>query len=175
MANDFESLFAARKKSRKEQPVATETPAAKQSNKQSKKRSAIAEPPQESIATPEPSTPPSPAPEPTPDPKPEPTAQQTAQQTTEPAPEPEPAPKKKKRGRPATGKRSNAGWIGRTYYIQEKTDIEIEIELATMRRQGVSLDKSELVDALLGAWVAWRKGEDANEELSEFSPRRKDE
>ena len=158
MANDFESLFAARKKSREEQPVATETPAAKQS----KKRSAIA---------PEPSTLPSPAPEPTPEPKPEP----TAQQTTEPAPEPEPAPKKKKRGRPATGKRSNAGWIGRTYYIQEKTDIEIEIELATMRRQGVSLDKSELVDALLGAWVAWRKGEDANEQLTEFSPRRKDE
>ena len=175
MANDFESLFAARKKSRAEQPVATETPAAKQS----KKRSAIAEPPQgsiseapqESIATPEPSTPPSPAPKPTPKPKPAP----TAQQATEPAPEPAPTPKKKKRGRPATGKRSNAGWIGRTYYIQEKTDIEIEIELATMRRQGVSLDKSELVDALLGAWVAWRKGEDANEQLSEFSPRRKDE
>ena len=166
MANDFDTLFAARKKSRKEQPAATETPAAKTSKQ---KREIAA--PDEASASPTSTSTPAPDPEPTPSPKPEP----TVQQVTESAPAPAATPKKKKRGRPATGKRSNAGWIGRTYYIQEKTDIEIEIELATMRRQGVSLDKSELVDALLGAWVAWRKGEDANGQLNEFSPRRKDE
>jgi hypothetical protein len=58
-----------------------------------------------------------------------------------------------KRGRPATGKRSNPDWIGRTYYIQRKTDLDIEGELFQLKRQGIDLDKSELVDLLLSAWV----------------------
>lgn len=95
----------------------------------------------------------------------------------EPAPRSQAKPPKKenrKRGRPATGKRSDPGWIGRTYYIQESTDIDIEIELAMLRRQGVDLDKSELVDRILAAWVKWRKGENTSKLLGEISPRRKD-
>ena len=98
---------------------------------------------------------------------------------TEPDEKPDPIeaqdiPAKRKRGRPATGKRSDPGWIGRTYYIQESTDIDVELELAMLRRQGIEKDKSALVDSLLGAWVKWRNGENPEILLSEISPRRKD-
>lgn len=84
-------------------------------------------------------------------------------------------PKNRKRGRPATGKRSDPGWIGRTYYVKEETDIDVEMELALLRRQGVEMDKSELVNNLLDAWVKWRKGENSDSLLGEISPRRKSE
>ena len=81
----------------------------------------------------------------------------------------------KKRGRPATGKRSDPDWIGRTYYIRKETDFDIEYELVKLKRAGVNLDKSELVDFLLGAWVKWRKGENMDSQIAEISPRQKDE
>lgn len=81
----------------------------------------------------------------------------------------------KKRGRPATGKRSDPDWIGRTYYIRKEIDFDVEDELVKLKRAGVNLDKSELVDFLLAAWVQWRNGENVNIQLSEISPRRKDE
>ena len=81
----------------------------------------------------------------------------------------------RKRGRPATGKRSDPDWIGRTYYIRKETDFDIEDELVKLKRAGVNLDKSELVDFLLGAWVQWRNGENIDIQMSEISPRRKDE
>jgi hypothetical protein len=86
-----------------------------------------------------------------------------------------PQPKSRKRGRPATGKRSDPGWIGRTYYVKEETDIDVEMELALLRRQGVEMDKSELVSSLLDAWVKWRQGENSDSLLGEISPRRKSE
>lgn len=81
----------------------------------------------------------------------------------------------KKRGRPATGKRSDPDWIGRTYYIRKENDFDVEDELVKLKRAGVNLDKSELVDFLLAAWVKWRKGENIDIQMSNFSPRRKDE
>ena len=81
----------------------------------------------------------------------------------------------KKRGRPATGKRSDPEWIGRTYYVRQETDFDIEDELVKLKRAGINLDKSELVDFLLAAWVQWRKGENIDIQMSEISPRRKDE
>ncbi|MDJ0575138.1 MAG: hypothetical protein QNJ65_08225 [Xenococcaceae cyanobacterium MO_234.B1] len=81
----------------------------------------------------------------------------------------------KKRGRPATGKRSDRNWIGRTYYIRKETDLDIEEELIKLKRAGIKLDKSSLVDSLLAAWVKWRKGENIDSYLSEISPRQKDE
>jgi hypothetical protein len=82
---------------------------------------------------------------------------------------------RKRRGRPATGKRSDKNWIGRTYYIRKETDLDVEDELLQLKRQGIELDKSELVESLLSAWVKWRKGEDSDFLLSEISPRRKDD
>jgi hypothetical protein len=79
----------------------------------------------------------------------------------------------KKRGRPATGKRSDDAWIGRTFYVKRETDLDIEDELLNLKRQGIEIDKSELVDYLLAAWVKWRKGEDSEFLLGEISPRRK--
>lgn len=100
--------------------------------------------------------------------------------TPKPTPEEKPlaiAPSEpaKKRGRPATGKRSDPDWVGRTYYIRKETDFDIEDELVKLKRAGVNLDKSELVDFLLGAWVKWRNGENIDIQMSEISPRRKDE
>lgn len=71
-------------------------------------------------------------------------------------PEP-PKSRTPKRGRPATGKRSNPDWVGRTYYIKRKTDLDIEGELFQLKRQGIEIDKSELVDNLLSAWAECRK------------------
>jgi hypothetical protein len=101
---------------------------------------------------------------------------------------PEPSPEEKppepeitteestpKRGRPATGKRSDPDWIGRTYYVRKETDFDVEDELVKLKRAGINLDKSELVDFLLAAWVRWRNGENIDIQMSEFSPWRKDE
>lgn len=76
----------------------------------------------------------------------------------------------KKRGRPATGKRSNASWIGRTYYIRKEVDLDIEEELFQLKRQGIEVDKSELVDFLLETWVKFRKGEIAKFHNSGIPP-----
>lgn len=81
-----------------------------------------------------------------------------------------PTSEPKKRGRPATGKRSDDAWIGRTFYIQRATDLDIEGELLNLKRQGFELDKSELVDKLLSAWVQWRNGKDSDFLFSEISP-----
>ena len=73
----------------------------------------------------------------------------------------------KKRGRPATGKRSNPDWIGRTYYIRKETDLDVESELLKLKREGVELDKSELVDFLLSEWVKSRQGAKATFRIGE--------
>jgi len=78
----------------------------------------------------------------------------------------------KKRGRPATGKRSNKDWVGRTYYVQREVDLDVEGELHHLKREGTEIDKSELVNALLSAWVKWRNGENMDSHLDEISPRR---
>lgn len=59
-------------------------------------------------------------------------------------------------------------------YIRKETDLDVEDELLQLKRQGIELDKSELVEELLNAWVKWRQGEDSDFLLSEISPRRKD-
>jgi hypothetical protein len=82
-----------------------------------------------------------------------------------------PAPKK--RGRPATGKRSDDAWIGRTYYVKRETDLDVEDTLLKLKRQGLEVDKSELVDLLLAAWVKWQQGENIEIYLDEITPRRK--
>ena len=84
--------------------------------------------------------------------------------------EPLPQSEPKKRGRPATGKRSDNAWIGRTYYVRRETDLDIEDELLKFKRSGIDIDKSELVDQLLSAWVKWQQGENIEIQLSNISP-----
>ena len=84
--------------------------------------------------------------------------------------QPSPQPEPKKRGRPATGKRSDDAWIGRTYYVRRETDLDIEDELLKFKRSGIDIDKSELVDQLLSAWVKWQQGENIEIQLSNISP-----
>jgi hypothetical protein len=81
----------------------------------------------------------------------------------------------KKRGRPATGKRSDRAWIGRTYYVKRETDLDVEDYLLKLKRQGIDIDKSELVDFLLAIWVKWQQGENIDFLIDEFSPRQKSE
>lgn len=107
--------------------------------------------------------------------------QPTIEQSTVPSakedkeqPEPLPIqrPEKNKRGRPATGKRSDNGWIGRTYYVQRTTDLDVEEELLKLKRRGIEVDKSELVDFLMAIWVKWQQGENIDLLIDEFTPRR---
>lgn len=85
-----------------------------------------------------------------------------------------PAPNKTRgRGRPATGKRSDDEWIGRTFYVKRETDLDVEDELLKLKRQDVNLDKSDLVEALLTAWVKYRQGENSEFLLSEIPPMQK--
>ncbi|NJP22154.1 MAG: hypothetical protein HC763_27605 [Hydrococcus sp. CRU_1_1] len=101
---------------------------------------------------------------------PQPTSEQSQPQPENKLPQSQP---QRRRGRPATGKRSDPSWIGRTYYIRLETDLDVEDELLKLKRSGVELDKSELVESLLAAWVKWRHGENIEIQLSEFSPRQK--
>lgn len=80
---------------------------------------------------------------------------------------------KRGRGRPATGKRSDDAWIGRTYYVKRETDLDVEDELLKLKRQGIEVDKSELVDLLLAAWVKWQQGDNLEIQIFEITPRRK--
>ncbi len=91
--------------------------------------------------------------------------------TEQPSPKPEP----RKRGRPATGKRSDDAWIGRTYYVKRETDLDVEEELLKLRRQGIEVDKSELVEKLMAAWVKRQQGENIDLLLDEITPRRKNQ
>lgn len=94
----------------------------------------------------------------------EPTTESNVTQTSTPTPS-----ENRKRGRPATGKRSDDAWIGRTYYVKRETDLDVEEELLKLRRQGIDIDKSELVDFLMGAWVKWRQGENIDLLIDEFT------
>ncbi len=78
----------------------------------------------------------------------------------------------RKRGRPATGKRSDDAWIGRTYYVKRSTDLDVEEELLKLKRRGVEIDKSELADFLMAVWVKWQQGENIDLLIYEFTPRR---
>ena len=62
----------------------------------------------------------------------------------------------------------NPEWVGRTYYIQRKTDLDIEGELFQLKRQGIEIDKSELVDRLLSAWAECRKSGNSKFQISDI-------
>jgi hypothetical protein len=100
-------------------------------------------------------------------------AAQTAPQEPEPETEKPPEPVKRGRGRPPGGKRTDDKWIPRTYYVERNNDIDCEIELARLRAHGIELDKSDLINALLGAWVKFQRGENTEIQLDEISPRQK--
>jgi hypothetical protein len=74
-------------------------------------------------------------------------------------PDPQATEPKRKRGRPANGKRSNPGWFGRTFYIRKDTDERLEQALYMLKRSGFEVDKSQLADALLNAWAAVELGQ----------------
>ena len=80
------------------------------------------------------------------------------------------SPPMRKRGRPATGKRSDPSWIGRTYYVKRATDLDVEGVLFKLKCQGIEIDKSELVNSLLGAWVNWQQSDNAPFPANEVLP-----
>jgi hypothetical protein len=72
------------------------------------------------------------------------------------------------RGRPATGKRSNNEWQGRTFYVRKQTDDVLTSALFKLKRSGIALDKSELVDALLEAWAEVTLGDISDFQIGEI-------
>lgn len=56
-------------------------------------------------------------------------------------------------------KRSDPDWLTRTYFLEKTTDIEVEAELIKLRRDGIEMDKSDLVNSVLKGWVAGRRGQ----------------
>ena len=85
---------------------------------------------------------------------------ETSSRSSRSASEPQ-TPPMRKRGRPATGKRSDPSWIGRTYYVKRATDLDVEGVLFQLKCRGIEIDKSELVNSLLGAWVSWQKSDNS--------------
>ena len=77
---------------------------------------------------------------------------------------------KRGRGRPKTGKSSSDGYVSRTFYIKEETDLDIEELLVKLKRKGIRIDKSELVEILLSGLVNWHNGENLESSLAEISP-----
>jgi hypothetical protein len=73
----------------------------------------------------------------------------------------------KKKGRPSTGKRSNPDWIGRTYYVKKEVNFDVADQLLQLKRQGIDLDKSDLVNFLLGEWVKSQQGKNATFRIGE--------
>ena len=54
--------------------------------------------------------------------------------------------------------------------IKEETDLDVETILLSLKRREIKVDKSELVEILLAAWVKWHQGENLEIHLSEISP-----
>ncbi len=73
----------------------------------------------------------------------------------------------KKKGRPPHGKRSNPEWVGRTYYIEKNVDLDVAEQLLRLKRQGINIDKSELVNFLLSEWTKYQQGEKATFQIGE--------
>ncbi|HLO87947.1 MAG TPA: hypothetical protein VK203_23485 [Nostocaceae cyanobacterium] len=53
------------------------------------------------------------------------------------------------------------------------SDLDVEEALLQLRRQEIEIDKSELMDLLLGAWVKWQKHGNMKIHIFVFLPRRK--
>jgi hypothetical protein len=99
----------------------------------------------------------------------EPTKESNVSQTLPPQLPTQSQPETRKRGRPATGKRSDDAWIGRTYYVKRSTDLDVEEELLKLKRRSVEIDKSELVDFLMAVWVKRQQGENIDLLIDEFT------
>jgi hypothetical protein len=71
-------------------------------------------------------------------------------------------------------KRQDPEWFTRTYYCKRSTDMEVEEELLALKRQGVEMDKSDLVEALLSSWVEYRRGMAPAAAWKRVSPKREE-
>ncbi len=59
------------------------------------------------------------------------------------------------------------------FYVKESTDLDVAEQLLALKREGLNLDKSDLVDALLSAWVDSRKSGQTEIQIDEILPIRK--
>ena len=53
------------------------------------------------------------------------------------------------------------------------THLDVEDELLQLKSQGIELNKSELFEELLNAWVKWRQGEHSEILMPKIPPMRK--
>lgn len=85
---------------------------------------------------------------------------------------PPPSEPAKKKGR-SEGKRSDPEWVMRSFFVRKQTDVKVKQALLALEARGIELDKSDLTEALLDAWLHWLDGGDIEALLNEVTPRKK--
>ncbi len=75
------------------------------------------------------------------------------------------APKEKVRG---SAKRNNPDYAARSFYLPKATDRRLQRVLLDLQEEGYELDRSELLNCLLTAWLDSRQGSDLEHRLAEL-------
>jgi hypothetical protein len=63
---------------------------------------------------------------------------------------------KSKGGRPKGGKREDPDWVARSFFLQTATDNGIEDLVILSKRAGTLIDKSDVANTVLSAYVKFR-------------------
>lgn len=55
------------------------------------------------------------------------------------------------------GKRSDPAWVMRSFFLRKDTDQAVKKAILELESQGITYDKSELMEDLLTGWLAWHQ------------------
>ena len=58
-------------------------------------------------------------------------------------------------GRRTGGKRSDPAWVMRSFFLRKDTDQAVKKAILELESQGITYDKSELMEDLLTGWLTW--------------------
>jgi len=53
------------------------------------------------------------------------------------------------------GKRSDPAWVMRSFFLRKDTDQAVKKAILELESQGITYDKSELMEDLLTGWLTW--------------------
>lgn len=69
------------------------------------------------------------------------------------------------------GKRSDPDWVMRSFFLRKLTDQAVKRAILELESQGITYDKSELMEDLLTGWLAYRDGGSVDEYMRTRTPR----
>jgi len=70
------------------------------------------------------------------------------------------------------GKRSDPAWVMRSFFLRKDTDQAVKKAILELESQGITYDKSELMEDLLTGWLAWyRDGGSLDDYMRTRTPR----